>query len=238
MPYIYDIALVYLSIGVAIFGAFTGLVLTAAVASARPGQARVRVIMAAVSVGLSIWVMHLIGLLAVKQAVRVGYDPKLLGASLGVVIVFTCVALFLGLAKERNEWNFPAAVAVMAVGLAGMEYLGLAAISGGVKPQFALPGVAASAVTAVLASLTLLWLAFRRRGLILSFIGAIALGLLFAVLHYVAVQMVEFVPVMSLAGVPVPAFSEARIAWTAAGVTYITCSICLVTYAVFQFRSD
>jgi NO-binding membrane sensor protein with MHYT domain len=238
MPFIFDFGLVYLSIGVAMFGAFTGLVMTAALGSARRGQARLRMVMAAVALGVSIWSMHLIGLLAMKQAVRVGYDPKLLGASLAVLIVMTGVALFLGQAKDRNEWNFIAGAAVMALGLAGMEYLGIAAITGGVKPHFVLPGVAASVVTSVLASVTLLWLAFRRRGLILSFTGAIMLGLLFAVLHYVALQMVEFVPVTALAGVPVPLFSETRVAWTAAGATYVACSICLVTYAVFQFRGD
>ncbi len=238
MPFTYDNGLVILSVGAVIFGAFTCLVMTAGLRFASEGVVKLRLVFAALTLGISAWAMHFIGLLAIELPVRIGYDVRLIVAAAVLLITLSMIAFFITRAQSAGDWSLPVGAVLMGGGLAGMFYLGVAAIRGGVVAEHSWFAVIITIAIAVQAAVIALWLAFRRRGVFLTLAGALGLGLTISAMHYGAMESINFAPNPSLAGVAVPEFSEISLAWTAAVVVYLLCSVCLAVYALFQFLSE
>jgi len=238
MPFTYDNGLVMLSVGAVIFGAFTALVMTAGIRFASEGIAKFRLVLAALTLGLGAWAMHFIGLLAVELPVRISFDAAYIIAAAALAIILSMFAFFVSRAQSIGDWSLPLGAIVMGGGFAGMFYLGVASIRGGVEAQHSWFAVIITVAIAIQAAVIALWLAFRRRGVFLTLAGTLGLGLTISAMHYGAMESISFAPSPSLAGVAIPEFSEISLAWTAAVVLYLLCSLCLAVYALFQFLSE
>ena len=65
--------LVALSLGVAIQGAYVGLTIAVSIAASRGFERRIRLAGASLALGVSIWAMHFIGILAARLPQNVDY---------------------------------------------------------------------------------------------------------------------------------------------------------------------
>jgi NO-binding membrane sensor protein with MHYT domain len=235
----HDPSLVILSTTIAILGAFTASVLTSNLKSLSRGDKRVRLIMASITLAGSVWAMQFVGLLSFDAPINLVYNPIPLGASAAVIFSGITTAVFLlGMRDKAPASRLSVAVAIFGVAVAAMNYLGIAAIAG--------PGLDVSwFLTAIAIWISLqvgqytLWLLFRRRGVVLSIFGAAGLGLCLAASHFLAVASTSGLDRALLAA---PAWdtgvSERYLAWAAAIMMYLICSICLSVFVIGQFRED
>src|SRR5580698_6309317 len=88
--------LVVLSYLVAAFAAYTAFDLIECVRAAATLNAhRLWLATASVSLGLGIWAMHFIAILAVEMPMTIGYDIKVTAVSAGFAVLASCIALSL-----------------------------------------------------------------------------------------------------------------------------------------------
>src|SRR5438128_7155779 len=124
----YDYRLVALSVLIAIFAAYTALDLAGRTTAAR-GRARPAWLAGgATAMGIGIWSMHYIGMLAFSLPVPVLYDWPAVLLSLLAAVFASAVALFV---VSRKTMGWPQALAgsaIMGGGIATMHYTGMAAM--------------------------------------------------------------------------------------------------------------
>jgi NO-binding membrane sensor protein with MHYT domain len=238
MPFTYDKGLCLLAVGVAMFGAFTALVMTADMHRGRQPAQTLRLFVAALSLGLGAFAMQMIAILAIRLPVRLGYDGMLVAAAGALPTVGAAVAFFLCAVPPLRAGRVVAGAAALAAGLGGMHYLAVQALSGALTAQVSATGVVISIVLAFVAGLLTIAVTFRPRGVFMAFLGAAVIGLAISAVHFAPMQTTAFTAVRNLAGFPVPEFSEIFLAWTAAVMVYLFGSVCLAVYALFQFVGE
>src|ERR1700687_2585552 len=129
----YDPRLVALSVVIAICASYTALDLAGRVTAARGRSRGIWLIGGAAAMGLGIWSMHYIGMLAFSVPVAVFYDWPTVVLSLIAAILASAVALYV-VSRERMSWRRGVAGSVvMGAGIATMHYTGMAGVGlGGV----------------------------------------------------------------------------------------------------------
>jgi NO-binding membrane sensor protein with MHYT domain len=231
--------MVILSITIVILGAFTALVTTSNIALFAPSEWRMRLSMACIALGGSIWVMHFVGLLALRAPINWANNLGLLAASALTAICGTGLALYLwSLFRENDELRLPAVITVFGLTIAATHYIGLSAVA---APNLHLSWflvlicIAFSIQVAAIA----VWFLFRSRGVIITLVGAAGIGLAIAATHYLAVSSALGLE-ETLAAIPQPEspIPDRYLAWSATIMMYLICSICLCVFAVMQFRDE
>ncbi len=155
----YSQELVFFSILVAVLASYTALNMTSRVSQSQGRAAALWLAGGAFAMGLGIWSMHFIGMLAFNLPIALGYDLTLTGLSLVAAIGSSAFALWL-VSRPELPWRQVAGGALlMGAGIATMHYIGMAAmkIAPGIHYQAGL--FVLSILIAVLASGAALWLA-------------------------------------------------------------------------------
>lgn len=182
----YNMLLVLLSYVVSVLGSFTALQLAVAIPLATdPRQRMAAVLAAGAAMGVgAIWAMHFIAMLACDMGMPVTYDPLL--TVLSAVIAFGACSLGLWVASSGAfSWAKLAAAGIcMGLGVAGMHYLGMAAVMMAAYTSYDMNLVAASLLIAIVASIVALWLAFNLRGRVQMIGSALVMGLAVCGMHY------------------------------------------------------
>jgi NO-binding membrane sensor protein with MHYT domain/signal transduction histidine kinase len=186
----YNPWLVTLSVIVAILVSYTALRLAERVAGAERRAGRHWTIWGAVSMGIGIWSMHFIGMLAFSVPITLRYNLPINLASLFIGMLTSLFAL--AISSQRNlSWRRLALGSVlMGAGICGMHYTGMAAIQIVPAITYSPLLVAASVAIAITASFAALWLFFRLRSgesrlIKLARMGAaVVMGLAIAGMHY------------------------------------------------------
>jgi diguanylate cyclase (GGDEF)-like protein len=193
----YSPPLVLVSLVVAILAAYTALDLAERVRVAQGRAAHSWLAGGAFAMGLGIWSMHFIGMLAFDLPIAVGYDLPMTAASLAIAVAASALALFL-VTRPALPWSRLAVGAgLMGGGVAAMHYLGMAAMrmAPGIDYQ---PGwFALSLLIAVGASGLALWLTFRLRrdtpyGGVARVLAAVVMGFGIVGMHYVGMEAARF----------------------------------------------
>jgi len=203
LPGSYDYGLVALSVLIAILASYTALDLAGRVTAAR-GWARLTWLTGgAIAMGLGIWSMHYIGMLAFSLPVPVRYFLPTVVMSLLAAIFASAVALYV--ASRQTMGPLPAAIGsiIMGSGIAGMHYIGMAAMRLSGECMYDMRLVSLSVVLAIVISLVALWLTFRLRGEMRGtgwrkIASALVMGAAIPVMHYTGMAAVSFAP----SGVP------------------------------------
>jgi NO-binding membrane sensor protein with MHYT domain len=234
----HDPSLVILSATIAILGAFTACVMTSNFASLPQGEGRLRLAMASLALGGSLWAMQFVSLLAIEAPINWLRNPLLIVFSAIVCLGATTAALFMISRGGIGSGYFPLAVALLGLGIAAANYLGLGAVAGrGLKLSWFL--VLISAAICIQMAGLVLWFTFRQRGVVVTLLAAIALGLGLTATHYVTVASVnglaETLAAIPVAPDPVP---ERYLAWATTIMMYLVCSICLCIFVIMQFRDE
>ncbi|MBB5391905.1 diguanylate cyclase (GGDEF)-like protein [Herbaspirillum sp. SJZ102] len=117
----------------------------------------------AVAMGIGIWSMHFIGMLAFRLPILLGYDLWITMLSLAIAIAVSGYALWIATRPQLPWRRLFSSALLMGIGIAGMHYTGMAAMrmSPGIEYDPLL--FAASVAIAIAASAAALWIAFRLR---------------------------------------------------------------------------
>ena len=212
----YSPALVALSILIAILASYTALDLAGRVAAARHRVWRAWLAAGSMAMGIGIWSMHFIGMLALELGVPMMYDAPLLALSAAVAVLASGLGLGVaGRLEPKPEWLFAASLC-MGVAIAGMHYMGMAALIAPSANRISYDQWLASlsVAIAVAASFAALWLVHRFRGRPTwrtpwhKGAGAVAMGLAVAGMHYTGMAAASFGAPIG----PIPDFSGAVLA--------------------------
>ncbi|MEZ5934107.1 MAG: MHYT domain-containing protein [Alphaproteobacteria bacterium] len=224
----YDPILIIASVLIAIMASFTGLRLMAGIGGLGLQARRVAIAKAAVALGSGIWSMHFVGMLAVKLPVVLVYDalPTLLSALIAILVVG--VGLLLLHFGVRTRMRIAVAGLLTGIGIVSMHYIGMAAVRGNCIVSYDPIGVLLATGIAVLASILALELAYHRRTLGLTLIGAVVLGLTITAMHYTAMLWTTFLPGGGIEVVPEPSLSSGTLALIVALAAFVICGLFLL----------
>ena len=193
----YNPILVALSFAVAILAAYTALNMAARVAGSQGVAARIWLAGGGVAMGIGIWAMHFIGMLAMDLSMSMSYNATLTILSMVIAVGSSLFALWLVSCEQLRMRRLLPGALVMGIGIVAMHYTGMAALE--VRPGIVWDTlwVAISVVIALAASLAALWLTFRLRHeaaqVVLMRLGAaITMGIAIAGMHYAGMKAAQF----------------------------------------------
>ena len=228
MPVFYDPLVVLLSILVAIQGAVVSLTLTHALRPAAHMRRKLLLAGAATVMGVGIWSMHFIGMLALHLPVAVAYDP-LRTLSSGLVCI---LVTGLGFHIVSQAANGPARIVlggvVMGLGVAAMHYLGMSALRAQCVVTYSPPLVGLSVLVGIGAATSALWLALRPRATWLIRAASVVLGLAVALMHYTGMAAASFLPAEGLDLIAEPVLDQGALALVVAVVAFVISGIFLL----------
>jgi PAS domain S-box-containing protein len=193
----YDYRLVALSVAVAIVASYAALDLAGRVTVERRSRA-FWLIGGSTSMGVGIWAMHYIGMLAFRVPMSVLYDLPTVGLSLLAAIVASGIALYTLSGRELLWPRRMLGSLTMGSGIAAMHYVGMAAMRMPAQIHYNPALVAASLALAVVISLVALILSFRvrdeKRVTARKIISAFIMGSAIPVMHYTGMAAASFSP--------------------------------------------
>lgn len=159
----YNHILVAVSFAVAIFASYTALNMAGRVAGSARSSARIWLMGGGFALGVGIWAMHFVGMLAMDHAMNMRFDPFLTGLSMLIAIGSSLFALWLVSAEKLRLRRLLPGALVMGLGISAMHYTGMAALQFASIIVWNSAWVALSIIIALLASCAALWLTFRLR---------------------------------------------------------------------------
>ena len=193
----YSPTLVIISLCVAILASYTALDLTERIATAKGRAVHLWTAGGAFALGIGVWSMHFIGMLAFKLPIELGYDVSLTLLSLLIGILSSGFALWLVSQPRLPAWQLAYGALVMGAGISAMHYTGMAAMrmQPGIDYDPTLFG--ASVLIAVGASGAALWIAFRLRQhspyvILIRGGAAVIMGMAIVGMHYTAMAAARF----------------------------------------------
>ncbi len=195
----YDLNLVLLSIIIAILSAYTALDLAERITTTQKQASLAWLIAGASSLGIGIWSMHFVGMLAFNLPVSVSYDIWIMGASVLPAILASGLALFLASRAVLPLYHLLGTSLLMGAGISTMHYLGMAAMRLPAIAHYNWQLVTLSVAIAITVSFIALWLIhFLQNQPIVTWwqkIGAaILMGLAISSMHYTGMMAVCFMP--------------------------------------------
>lgn len=229
----YNPLLVLLSLLVAVLASYTALDMAGRVVTAQGRAAFWWLTGGASAMGVGIWSMHFVGMLAFSLPIPLGYDVSITLASLAIAIAASAFALWLVSRRELPWRRLVGGALLMGVGVAGMHYTGMAALrmKPGIDYDPAIFGL--SVVIAVFASGAALWIAFRLRGhsqrvRALRAGAAVVMGVAIVGMHYTGMAAAAF-PLGSVCGA---AHAGASTAWLALVIILITLAVLAIALII------
>ncbi|WP_248751710.1 EAL domain-containing protein [Pseudomonas sp. MWU15-20650] len=159
----YSPSLVVISLCVAILASYTALDLAGRISTAKGRAVYLWMAGGALAMGVGVWSMHFIGMLALRLPFALGFDLDITALSLLIAVLSSGFALWLVSQPRLPAWQLAFGALIMGAGIASMHYTGMAAMrmTPGIDYDPALFG--ASLLIAVVASGAALWIAFNLR---------------------------------------------------------------------------
>jgi two-component system sensor histidine kinase/response regulator len=196
----YDAKLILLSVAIAILSAYAALDLAARVTSSRSAAARLGWIGGgAVAMGIGIWSMHYIGMLACQMPMAVLYDWPTVLLSMVAAVLASGIALFIASRKTLGWTATLLGSLSMGGGIAAMHYIGMAAMRMHATPVYSRPLVLLSVGLAVAIAFVALRLTHAFRHIDKSWSwrkasSALLMGCAIPVMHYTGMAAARWIP--------------------------------------------
>jgi diguanylate cyclase (GGDEF)-like protein len=198
-----QLGLVLLSVAVAMVAGYLALDLAQRSAGAAGWMRRIWIVAGGVTIGLGIWSMHFIGMLALKMSMPVSYDLPLVALSMVAAIGGSVVALAVVARPDAGFRGLVYASGFLGLAVAAMHYLGMASMEMNADIQWNVALVVLSLVIGVVAAFVALFLVQQlgrsrfRMGIARRAGAAVVLGLGISGLHYTAMAAATFQPTMT-----------------------------------------
>ncbi|MEN3354461.1 MAG: diguanylate cyclase [Betaproteobacteria bacterium] len=227
---VYNYWLVFVSLLVAILASYTALDLASRITASKGRFAQAWLLGGAFSMGIGIWSMHFIGMLAFSLPIPMAYDVTITLVSMMIAIVVSGFALYTVSRDSLSARNLVQGGLLMGLGICLMHYTGMAAMKMDPHITYDAALFAASIAIAVAASHAALWIAFTLRGAsdwirYAKFGSAIIMGFAITGMHYTGMAAARFAPdSICLTG---PIVDNSWMAGMLAGTTFIILCITL-----------
>lgn len=200
----YNPLLAALSFVIASLASYAALDLAGRVAQGKGVARTAWLIGGAIVMGIGIWSMHFVGMLAFHLPVPIGYSLPLMLYSVAVAIGASLLALLVVSRPTLSHVTLVAAGAIMGLAIAGMHYIGMASMYMQATLDHNNGIVVLSILVAIGASTVALWLAVKFRSETMSSshmlkgASALVMGLAIAGMHYTAMSGARFTRAASL----------------------------------------
>lgn len=199
----YNALLVLCSLLIAILGSYTALDLTGRMTSDKKKAAKWWLFSGACAMGLGIWSMHFIGMLAFSLPVPLGYDLGLTFLSLLIAIASSAFALWLVCKRNLPWYRLTLGALLMGGGISSMHYIGMEAMQMS-SIRYDQPLLILSVIIAMVTSGAALWIAFHLRKndtriKLFRVYAAIIMGFAIVGMHYTGMEAAQF-PIGSHSG--------------------------------------
>ncbi|RDS84903.1 bifunctional diguanylate cyclase/phosphodiesterase [Dyella monticola] len=237
MPSTYNPALVVVSLMVAVLASYTALDLTSRISMLKASAVRHAWLAGgAAAMGVGIWSMHFVAMLAFSLPIPLGYDPAITGYSLLIAMFVSWFALHVAAREHLKLRGIAVGGVLMGLGIAGMHYTGMAALRMEPGIDYNPTLLVASITIAIVASTAALWIArtlsdVRQQHVIIKRAGAaLVMGLAITGMHYTGMAAAGFMP-GSICG----AANDVDARWLATTITLFTFAILTVTLMLSRF---
>ncbi len=232
----YDPVLVALSYAVATLASFTALSFARRVAQL-DGPARRWLAAGASCMGLGIWSMHFVGMLAYHSGVPMAYDPALTLASVAIAVASSALALWMGTRPGLTWTRTAGAGVVLGLGIAGMHYTGMASMVMPASIRYDVALVAASVAVAIGTAVAALQIFARlsardQMHLPLTVGAALVMGVAVCGMHYTGMAAVTLTPHAGLAA----SHAGAGAGWMALAVSVGTTLVLISSLVALLFN--
>src|SRR5687767_6320346 len=227
----YNYWLVFVSLLVAILASYTALDLATRIKASRGSAARTWLVGGAFSMGVGIWSMHFVGMLAFHLPIPMGYDVPITLLSMLIAILVSGFALYIVSRDTLSARNLIVGGVLMGLGICAMHYTGMAAMETYPPITYDPLLFAASVAIAIAAAFAALWIAFTLRGAAgrtrysMRLVAAITMGFAITGMHYTGMAAAQFQPdTICLTG---PLVDNSWMAGTLAATTFTILCITL-----------
>lgn len=199
MSFSWNLWLVGLSVLIATIGSFTALTHAQRMRQSTPEAATIWMFAGGVTLGMAIWSMHFIGMLALHLPISIGYDLTL--TLLSVLPAIAAALLGFKLLRQPRIQTTQILISslLMGLGISVMHYTGMAALK--MSPAITYDPLifTASILIAVLASAGALLMMyegerFKHRPMLRFALGALIMGCAISGMHYLAMLGIQLAP--------------------------------------------
>ncbi|MDB5849817.1 MAG: hypothetical protein JWP29_3569, partial [Rhodoferax sp.] len=197
MPTSYNLWLVALSVAIAILASYAALGLSKRVVSNNDGSWRAWLACGSLAMGIGIWSMNFVGMLALRLPLNLSYNAPLTAISMLPAILASGLLLYLiRRCRAPRAVHIALGSLILGAGIGGMHYAGMAAIELRPVLRFDWALVGLSVVVAVSFSTVGVWLAFRQASALATdrtqWLGAAVMGCAVAAMHYTGMAAAHF----------------------------------------------
>ena len=226
----YSFWLVAMSVFISVIASYTAFSLASRITSTSGKRRYLWLAGGSVAMGVGIWSMHFIGMLAYRLTVPVTYDVGTTLVSLLIAIVVTGFSLWMASLRQMGIRRLVVAGSIMGAGVASMHYTGMLAMRRTIHYDHFL--FLSSILIAVIASTAALKIVFNLRSDVVSadvpkkFLSALIMGGAISGMHYTGMAAARFPAEMSRA--PLPNASDEWIAVTIGMTSFTILSIALI----------
>jgi len=230
----YDYRLVALSVVISTLASYAALDLGGRVTAARGGVRYLWLTGGAIAMGMGIWSMHYIGMLAYSLPVVVFYHWPTVLLSLLAAVLASAVALFFVSRQAMGRVRIGVGGLLMGAGIAAMHYVGMHAMRLPAMCRYSPSLVSLSVVLAIVISMVALWFTFQLRADTGSVswrkLGSAAvMGAAIPIMHYTGMAAASFTPTAA----PVDLTHAVKISSIGivciGGVTFMTLFLAILT---------
>ncbi|KAF3885963.1 MULTISPECIES: MHYT domain-containing protein [Nostocales] len=234
----YDQGLVALSIVLAVLSSYTALDLAGRVSAVEKRVRLAWLIGGAITMGIGIWSMHFVAMLAFSLPIPIVYDVGIVVFSITPAIATSAGALFLASRRFMSMKRLLTGGVLMGLGIASMHYIGMAAMRMDASTHYDILLFVLSVAIAIGASIAALYIAFQFRiqtsktGRSSRIFSAIVMGAAISGMHYTGMAAVSFTPTKVVSSVLANRVVQSSLTWLAIGIgmaTLVVLSVTLLT---------
>jgi NO-binding membrane sensor protein with MHYT domain/CheY-like chemotaxis protein len=192
--------LIAISVVIACLASYTALDLAGRVTVARARDRFTWLLYGSTAMGVGIWSMHFVGMLAFRMPIEIQYDVPIVLMSALIAIAAAFLALFTASRPELPTRRLLVASPILGLAIAGMHYTGMSAMRMPARLHYDTRLFWASIAIAVSASYAALWLAYRYRhdetilGHWRRAASALVMGIAISGMHYTGISAAKFGP--------------------------------------------
>ena len=199
MPIIWNGGLVVLSVLIAMFGSFTALSHAERMRESTGRQAQAWMLAGGVTLGMAVWSMHFIGMLAFHLPIPIAYDNYLTFISALPAIGAALLGFHLLRSPQLQFKKVLVGGFFMGLGITVMHYTGMAALKMEPAISYDPTTFVLSVVIAITAAIGAMLIVYagektKLHPLLQHLFGAIIMGFAIAGMHYTAMAAAHFAP--------------------------------------------
>ncbi|MEI2583809.1 MHYT domain-containing protein [Scytonema sp. PRP1] len=224
----YDPRLVALSILIAVLASYTAVDLAGRVTAAQAGARVVWLIGGAIVMGMGIWSVHFVAMLAYSFPIPMSYDVLIVLLSIFPAIVASLGALFLASRQILSKRRLLIGGVLMGIGIASMHYVGMLAMRIQAATRYQPVLFMLSIVIAISASIVALWVAFQLRlqigkgSIRPKILSAFVMGAAISGMHYTGMAAASFTPTQMRSASTAAKEMQPPFTWLAVGIGIAT----------------